>query len=584
MKLKKFVLGAVFALALVGMMGCNKDKEKDEYASKITIGKYKGIEVEKMSTQPTKDDIESQIKSYLYTLKDEKIKKVKDGDNVNIDFEGKIDGEAFDGGSSEGYDLLIGSNSFIDDFEEQLIDKKVGKEYDIKVTFPKDYAASEELQGKDAVFTVKINYVSPRKLTDKIVKKDESNECKTVEEYETYVEEQLIEQLETTAESSIKSTILTKIVENARYNDKNIKEDIDRGIQAVIDSAAFIKGAAVSSFQANLEQYTGAKHVIPVGNGTDALQIALMALGLKPGDEVITPTFTFIATAEVVALLGLTPVVVDVDWDTMNISVEAVKKAITKKTKAIVPVHLFGQCADMEELMAIAKAHNLYIIEDACQAIGSVYRFADGTEKQAGTMGEIGCTSFFPSKNLGCYGDGGAIFTNDDELAAKMRAIANHGMVVRYYHDTVGVNSRLDSIQAAVLDVKLKHLDEYIAARQKAATYYDNAFANHPHILVPARSEKSSHVFHQYTLRLVDVDRDAMREALAEAGVPAMIYYPVPLHMQKAYQDARYQAGDFPVAERLAACVLSLPMHTELDEEQLKYIVEAIGERLKARG
>ena len=213
-----------------------------------------------------------------------------------------------------------------------------------------------------------------------------------------------------------------------------------------------------------------------------------------------------------------------------------------------------------------------------------VYRFADGTEKQAGTMGEIGCTSFFPSKNLGCYGDGGAIFTNDDELAAKMRAIANHGMVVRYYHDTVGVNSRLDSIQAAVLDVKLKHLDEYIAARQKAATYYDNAFANHPHILVPARSEKSSHVFHQYTLRLVDVDRDAMREALAEAGVPAMIYYPVPLHMQKAYQDARYQAGDFPVAERLAACVLSLPMHTELDEEQLKYIVEAIGERLEARG
>jgi dTDP-4-amino-4,6-dideoxygalactose transaminase len=301
-----------------------------------------------------------------------------------------------------------------------------------------------------------------------------------------------------------------------------------------------------------------------------------MALGLKPGDEVITPTFTFIATAEVVALLGLTPVVVDVDWDTMNISVEAVKKAITKKTKAIVPVHLFGQCADMEELMAIAKAHNLYIIEDACQAIGSVYRFADGTEKQAGTMGEIGCTSFFPSKNLGCYGDGGAIFTNDDELAAKMRAIANHGMVVRYYHDTVGVNSRLDSIQAAVLDVKLKHLDEYIAARQKAATYYDNAFANHPHILVPARSEKSSHVFHQYTLRLVDVDRDAMREALAEAGVPAMIYYPVPLHMQKAYQDARYQAGDFPVAERLAACVLSLPMHTELDEEQLKYITETV--------
>lgn len=353
---------------------------------------------------------------------------------------------------------------------------------------------------------------------------------------------------------------------------QNIKEDIDLGIQAVIDSASFIKGAAVSSFQTNLEHYTGAKHVIPVGNGTDALQIALMALGLQPGDEVITPTFTFIATAEVVALLGLTPIVVDVDWDTMNISVEAVKKAITPKTKAIVPVHLFGQCADMEELMAIAKAHNLYIVEDACQAIGSVYRFADGTEKQAGTMGEIGCTSFFPSKNLGCYGDGGAIFTNNDDLAAKMRAIANHGMVVRYYHDIVGVNSRLDSIQAAVLDVKLKHLNEYIAARQKAATYYDNAFVNHPKILVPTRSEKSSHVFHQYTLRLLDVDRDALRAALAEAGVPAMIYYPVPLHMQKAYQDARYQTGDFPVAERLADCVLSLPMHTELDEEQLEFI------------
>lgn len=353
---------------------------------------------------------------------------------------------------------------------------------------------------------------------------------------------------------------------------QNIKEDIDHGIQAVIDSASFIKGASVSSFQTNLEHYTGAKHVIPVGNGTDALQIALMALGLQPGDEVITPTFTFIATAEVVALLGLTPIVVDVDWDTMNISVEAVKKAITPKTKAIVPVHLFGQCADMEELMAIAKAHNLYIVEDACQAIGSVYRFADGTEKQAGTMGEIGCTSFFPSKNLGCYGDGGAIFTNNNDLAAKMRAIANHGMVVRYYHDIVGVNSRLDSIQAAVLDVKLKHLNEYIAARQKAATYYDNAFVNHPKILVPTRSEKSSHVFHQYTLRLLDVDRDALRAALAEAGVPAMIYYPMPLHMQKAYQDARYQTGDFPVAERLADCVLSLPMHTELDEEQLEYI------------
>ena len=360
----------------------------------------------------------------------------------------------------------------------------------------------------------------------------------------------------------------------------HIKEDIDRSIQAVIDSAAFIKGPAVISFQKNLEQYTGAKHVIPVGNGTDALQIALMALGLQPGDEVITPTFTFIATAEVVALLGLKPVVVDVDWDTMNISVEAVRKAITPRTKAIVPVHLFGQCADMEALMAIAKKHNLYIVEDACQAIGAVYTFANGTQKQAATMGDIGCTSFFPSKNLGCYGDGGAIFTNDDELAAKMRAIANHGMVVRYYHDTIGVNSRLDSIQAAVLDAKLPHLDEYIEARQKAAAYYDEAFKNNSHILIPTRIANSTHVFHQYTLRLIKVDREALRNALAEAGIPAMIYYPVPLHMQKAYQDSRYKEGDFPVAERLANCVLSLPMHTELDEEQLAYITQNVLEAL----
>lgn len=364
---------------------------------------------------------------------------------------------------------------------------------------------------------------------------------------------------------------------------QHIQEEINRGIQAVIDSASFIKGPAVSSFQKNLEAYTGAKHVIPVGNGTDALQIALMALGLQAGDEVITPTFTFIATAEVVALLGLKPVVVDVDWDTMNISIDAVRKAITPQTKAIVPVHLFGQCADMEPLMQIAKEHNLYIVEDACQAIGSVYTFSDGTQKQAATMGEIGCTSFFPSKNLGCYGDGGAIFTNDDELAAKMRAIANHGMVIRYYHDTVGVNSRLDSIQAAVLDAKLPHLDEYIAVRQAAAAYYDNAFANHPNILIPSRNQQSTHVFHQYTLRLIDVDRNALREALAAKDIPAMIYYPVPLHMQKAYQDSRYQNGDFPVAERLAECVLSLPMHTELDDEQLAYITSAVLEALSAQ-
>lgn len=356
----------------------------------------------------------------------------------------------------------------------------------------------------------------------------------------------------------------------------HIKADIDRGIQEVIDGAAFVKGPKVADFQSHLEAYTGAKHVIPVGNGTDALQIALMGLGLQRGDEVITPTFTFIATAEVVALLGLTPVVVDVDWATMNISAEAVRKAITPRTKAIAPVHLFGQCADMQEIMEIAREHHLYVIEDACQAIGAKYTFADGTTRQAGTMGDVGCTSFFPSKNLGCYGDGGAIFTNNDELAARMRAIANHGMVVRYHHDMIGVNSRLDSIQAAVLDAKLPHLDEYIAARRRAAACYDHAFAGNEHILIPEHEPCSTHVYHQYTLRLQGVNRDALREKLQARGIPAMIYYPVPLHLQKAYRDPRYKAGDFPVAERLADSVLSLPMHTELDEEQLNYITSNV--------
>ena len=357
---------------------------------------------------------------------------------------------------------------------------------------------------------------------------------------------------------------------------QHIKAEVDKGINEVIESAAFIKGPKVAQFQANLEEYTGAKHVITVGNGTDALQIALMALGLKPGDEVITPTFTFIATAEVVALLGLTPVVVDVNWETMNISIEGIRKAITPKTKAIVPVHLFGQCADMEQIMSIAREHDLYVVEDACQAIGAEYTFSTGVKRQAGTMGHIGCTSFFPSKNLGCYGDGGAIFTNDDELAQKMKAVANHGCFVRYHHDFVGVNSRLDSIQAAILDAKLPHLNEYIAARQRAAAYYDKAFANNAHILIPGREAASTHVYHQYTLRLINVNRDAVREQLAALDIPAMIYYPIPLHLQKAYQDPRYLPGDFPVAERLAACVLSLPMHTELDEEQLQYITRNV--------
>ena len=359
---------------------------------------------------------------------------------------------------------------------------------------------------------------------------------------------------------------------------EKIREEVNAGIQQVIDTTTFIKGGKVNEFQAELETYLGVKHVIPVGNGTDALQIALMALGLKPGDEVITPTFTFIATAEVVALLGLTPVVVDVDFDTFNINLDSLRKAITPKTKAIVPVHLFGQNADMEEILKIAEENKLYVVEDACQSIGSVYTFSDGRHVQSGCMGDIGCTSFFPSKNLGCFGDGGAIFTNNDELAAKMRAIANHGMVVRYYHDVVGVNSRLDSIQAAVLQVKLRFIDEYIAARQAAAAYYNAVFSKSDKLIIPAQNEKSTHVFHQYTLKLNGVDRAGLIKHLNEKGIPAMIYYPVPLHLQKAYQDARYKAGDFPVAEKLSEFVMSLPMHTELDEEQLKYITEAVME------
>lgn len=361
---------------------------------------------------------------------------------------------------------------------------------------------------------------------------------------------------------------------NSQY--LKIKEEVNAGIQHVIDTTTFIKGGKVNDFQQELEKYLDVKHVIPVGNGTDALQIALMALGLKKGDEVILPDFTFIATAEVVALLGLTPVLVDVDFETFNISIPSLKNAITPKTKAIVPVHLFGQNADMESIIEIAKAHQLYVIEDACQSIGSEYTFADGRKVHSGCMGDIGCTSFFPSKNLGCFGDGGAIFTNNDELASKMRSIANHGMIVRYYHDVVGVNSRLDSIQAAVLEVKLKYLNDYIASRKAVAAYYDAAFSGVDQLIIPARNVQSTHVFHQYTLKLKDVDRQALQKHLEAKGIPAMIYYPVPLHLQKAYQDVRYQAGDFPVAEKLSACVLSLPMHTELDTEQLEYITKNV--------
>ena len=361
----------------------------------------------------------------------------------------------------------------------------------------------------------------------------------------------------------------------------NLKKEIDRGIQEVIDSCAFINGPAVQAFQKDLEAYLDVKHVIPCANGTDALQVAMMALGLQPGDEVITASFTFIATAEVIALLRLTPVLVDVDPDTFNIDPKAIERAITPKTKAIVPVHLFGQAAPMEEIMEIARKHNLFVVEDNCQAIGADYIFADGSRQKAGTIGHIGCTSFFPSKNLGCYGDGGAIFTNDDELARQMRVVVNHGMVVRYYHDYVGVNSRLDSIQAAVLKAKLPHLDDFARRRRAAADFYDAEFAGHPRLKIPVRYSKSNHVFHQYTLQTNDVDRKGLIDFLSSYEIPAMIYYPVPLHMQKAYLDPRYKPGDFPVTEQLCERVISLPMHTELSEEQLAYITTSVLEFLK---
>ncbi|MCE3258486.1 MAG: putative PLP-dependent enzyme involved in cell wall biosis [Bacteroidetes bacterium] len=357
---------------------------------------------------------------------------------------------------------------------------------------------------------------------------------------------------------------------------EKIKDEVDAGIMNVINSTAFINGPAVKEFQANLEKYLGVKHVIPCANGTDALQIAMMALGLKPGDEVITADFTYVATAEVIGLLGLTPVLVDVYPDTFDIDLEAVEKSITPKTKAIVPVHLFGQCADMERLMAIAKKHNLYVIEDVAQAIGADYKFKDGTVKKAGTIGHIGCTSFFPSKNLGCYGDGGAMYTNDDDLAQKLRMIAHHGQSVQYVHDVLGVNSRLDTLQAVVLNAKLKRLDQYAAARNKAADFYDKAFAGHPKLKTPVRAKNSTHVFHQYTLQLNGVDRSKLKEALAEKGIPAMIYYPIPLHKQKAFKSDRNKDGSFPVTEKLCASVLSLPMHTELDEDTLNYITKTV--------
>lgn len=361
-----------------------------------------------------------------------------------------------------------------------------------------------------------------------------------------------------------------------------IKETVNTSIQEVLETSAYINGPQVHQFQKNLEEYLGVKHVIPCANGTDALQIAMMGLDLKPGDEVITADFTFAATVEVIALLQLTPVLVDVDMVNMNISIEAIKKAITPKTKAIVPVHLFGRAANMEAIMQIAKENNLYVIEDNAQAIGANCKFSDGTKKKAGTIGHVGATSFFPSKNLGCYGDGGAIFTNDDALAHKLRGIVNHGMYVRYHHDVVGVNSRLDSIQAAVLNAKLPLLDKYNQARQNAARKYTAAFEGHKNIIAPSICEICDcHVFHQYTLRIIDANRDGLMQHLLDKEIPCAIYYPIPLHSQKAYLDIRYKEDHFPVTNQLVKEVISLPMHTELDDEQIEFITNSVLEFLK---
>ena len=364
----------------------------------------------------------------------------------------------------------------------------------------------------------------------------------------------------------------------------SIKELVNSSIQEVIDNASFINGPKVKEFQANLEAYLGIKHVIPCANGTDALQIAMMGLGLKPGDEVITADFTFAATVEVIALLGLTPVLVDVDPDKFNIDIEAIKKAITPQTKAIVPVHLFGQCANMDAIMELAEAHNLYVIEDNAQAIGATYTSENGSKAKAGTLGHVASSSFFPSKNLGCYGDGGAIFTNDDDLAHSIRGIVNHGMYKRYHHDVVGVNSRLDSIQAAVLDAKLPKLDSYNKARQSAARKYNAAFKNHPNIVTPKAGNGCEticdncdcHVFHQYTLKIQNADRDALAAHLQAHNIPCGVYYPIPLHKQKAYVDDRYNDADFNVTNKLIDAVISLPMHTELEDDQIDFITTTV--------
>lgn len=355
---------------------------------------------------------------------------------------------------------------------------------------------------------------------------------------------------------------------------ERIKPEIDQAIQDVLNSAAFIQGPQVQKFAEALKNYVAAGFCVPCANGTDALQIAMMALDLRPGDEVILPVHTYVATAEVIALLRLTPVFIDVNADTFNLDVAQLESKITSKTKAIVPVHLYGQCADMESVLNIVRKHNLFVIEDVAQALGAVYTFADGKEMRAGTMGTIGTTSFFPSKNLGCYGDGGAIFTNDSALAEKIKMMANHGQRVKYHHDVIGVNSRLDTMQAAILLVKLKYLNEYESKRRAVADFYDNALREIKQIKIPSRAKNSTHVFHQYTLRVER--RDELKKYLEEKGVPSMIYYPVPLHFQKAYQRNGFGEGSFPVTEKLSATVISLPIHTEMKTEELQYITDQV--------
>ncbi len=357
---------------------------------------------------------------------------------------------------------------------------------------------------------------------------------------------------------------------------EKIKSEVDKGIQEVISNTQFIKGPQIKQFEDALALELGVKHVIACANGTDALQIAMMGLGLKPGDEIILPVFTYVATAEVIALLGLTPIMVDVDADTFCIDVNLIERKITNKTKAIVPVHLFGQCANMEEIMRISKRHNLFVIEDTAQAIGAKYTFSDGSIVAAGTIGTFGTTSFFPSKNLGCYGDGGALMTNDDELAKKIRMICNHGQSVQYVHDVIGVNSRLDSIQAAILNAKLPHLKSYELARNEAANLYDKLLGNTPNIVIPKRNANSTHVFHQYTLKIVDSDRDSLKKKLADVGIPSMIYYPIELHKQKAFSSFHQDGDAYPVSEMLCKSVLSLPIHTEMTKEMVEYICKTL--------